>query len=145
MKIKHPVHAILAFTVAIVCGAMLFSCHNSAEKQQEKSLELALEQGSGENTWPKAIPEIVPKFESGIIDHTTSARTRESRSWGVFFKDVAPGMLDKYDALLKKHGFKTTKTTMGTEGSISAVKDSINVSLIVSSEMTHFSVQVSSL
>lgn len=155
-------------TLAIPGLIMICSCSSPGKKAQEKMMEKALEQGSGENSdvdiqgdkvkiesgdhkseinltadeWPKDIPADVPEFKYGSIHHTTSSEDNGSKGWGVFYEDVRLDAIDKYDAELKKNGFKTTKMTMPKGGSITAEKGKIIVTAIISEKMSQVGVQV---
>jgi hypothetical protein len=158
--------ALLAF--AIPGLIMICSCSGTGKKAQEKMMEKALEQGSGENTdvdiqgdkvkiesgdqkaeinlsgkgWPEGIPDDVPEFKYGSINHTTSSEENGIKGWGVFYKEVKLDALDKYDAELKKNGFETMKMAMPKGGTITAEKGKIIVTAMISEEISQVGVQV---
>lgn len=152
----------------ISSAAVFFSCKSSHEKQKEKMAEEALENASGgktdvdidgdkvkiegENykaevnvkgsTWPENMPAEVPRFDFGTIEHTTASTTDGTQNWGVFYKGVVPGSLEKYDVLLKKNGFKTMKIAMGNQGNVTGEKGKLLVTLTIGEDNTHLGVQL---
>lgn len=145
----------------------LISCKQAAEKQGEKMMENVLEQSTGEKTdvdmdegkvtiesdsmklvietgaktWPDAAPNEVPKFTWGNIIHTTVSEADGTKSWGVHLEGVPMDALDKYDAELKKAGFKTMKFTAGKGGSVTSEKGNLIVTLTVGDGNGHVGIQ----
>jgi hypothetical protein len=165
---KFFIHAVTLFFFLV--SFILISCHSSKQKTQEKIMEEAIENASGQKTkadingekvtlegenykaelnakggrWSGEIPKDVPEFNFGKIEHSTVSEAEGTKSWSFVFKEIPEEVIGKYEALLKKNGFETTKMTMGKGGSITGEKNNIVVSVIWSKEMTHVSVQVNS-
>lgn len=162
---------ILFFTLFFIPVSLyLFSCQSGKKKTQEKMMEEAIESSTGQKTdaningdkvtlegenykaeintkggsWPKEIPEPVPEFNYGTINHSTISEAEGTKTWGFILKGVPQEAIGKYEARLKKNGFETMKMTMGTGGNISAEKGNTIVTVIWSEEMTHVSVQLRS-
>jgi hypothetical protein len=154
--------------LALVPGTFLTSCKCSREKTQESMIEKTLENATGEKTdvdinkdkvtiqgenykteinntggkWSDEIPDDVPEFTWGTIQHSTVSEAEGTKTYGLYFKDVDPEVLEKYDAALKKNGFKTMKMTMDKGGTITAEKGKIIVTAIASEKGAHVSVQI---
>jgi len=158
----------LCLLMAGLALPLLTGCHGSGEKAQEKSLEAAIESSSGEkaevdidgqnitiesdnysakintqgDTWPSEIPDDVPEFTYGTIQGITTTDVEGAHGWGMNYRDVAAGAIEKYNSDLKQKGFKTVKVIMDEGGSVTGEKDNIIVSVISGDDMTHVSVQV---
>ena len=146
--------------ILFVCG--MFSCKQTAEKQQEKSIENALEQGNGEKAgvdieegnitieseegkmeiksgahqWPSDMPSDVPELNTGKIIGTTTSDAAENRSWSIRYQDVTISALDKYAAILKSRGYKITTMKSGKGGMVSGEKDKLGVIFTVAPEIS---------
>jgi hypothetical protein len=167
---KNPVKTSIGALIilALASGSLITSCKCSSEKTQEKMMEEALENASGEKTdvdinkdkvtiegenykaelntkggkWSDEIPDDVPEFTWGTIEHSTVSEAEGTKTYGLFYKDVDTAVLDKYDAALKKNGFKTMKMTMDKGGTITAEKGKIIVTAVVSDNGAHIGVQI---
>jgi hypothetical protein len=164
MKLTLTLPVVLIWAITLVSLSMLSSCGGGSGSGQKvagiedsgdikagqagenikiKGDNFEAELNVKDNEWSAEIPADVPKFTFGTIDHTSATKTGEVTGWGIFYKDVRAGALEGYDGLLKKAGFKTIRTTMDAQGSVTGEKDKIVVNLVVSTDMTHLSVQVS--
>jgi hypothetical protein len=154
--------------LALLSGNFFTSCTCSSKKTEESMMERTLENATGEKTdvdikndkvtiegenykteinnaggkWSDEIPDDVPEFTYGTIEHSTVSVAEGTKTFGLFYKGVDPSVLDKYDAALKKNGFKTMKMTMEKGGTITAEKGKIIVTAIASEKGTHVSVQL---
>ena len=152
----------------VITSSLMISCKSSGEKAREKAMEKALENASGgkvdvdingekvkiegENyktelnvggkTWPADMPEGVPKYDFGTIEHTSKSTSDDTQTWNVIYKKSIAGSLEKYDALLKKNGFKTIKFSQGNNGNITGEKGKMIITVSFSEETTIFAVQV---
>jgi len=165
-SVKRCIGAVII--LALCSGGLITSCKCSREKTQESMMEKALENATGEKTdvdinkdkvtiegenykteinntggkWSDEIPDDVPEFTWGTIQHTTVSEAEGTKTYGMYFKDVDPDVLEKYDASLKKNGFKTIKMTMDKGGTITAEKGKIIVTAIATDNGAHVSVQI---
>jgi hypothetical protein len=147
---------------------LVVSCAQSAEKSGEKMLENALEQSTGENTdvdidegtltfesdsmravveteaktWPDDAPSEVPEFTWGDIAHTTFSEYGETKSWGVHLKNVPLDALGKYEAELKKAGFKTSRFTMNKGGNVTGQNGKFVVTVTIGEGNGHVGIQL---
>ena len=133
--------------IVLLCFALVTftsSCQNAAEKTTEKLLEksagedvdvdfkkdkLVIETKDGKftteetTTWPKDMPNDVPKFEYGKLIHVSTQEFPEGKSWTVMYEEVPENALEKYKSDLQSDGYEIESTIkMGTKGNVTAKK-----------------------
>ncbi len=152
MEIKPKIRK-LGVICFILTGFILFSCQKAAKKASEEMMDKSIENAtgkktdvdinkekavitSGENkvevdasahTWPKEVPADVPKFNYGKINAVTTAATPQGNSWTIIYKEVPDGVMEKYEAELKKKGFTTTLVKSEGKGMVLAQKEKLSV------------------
>jgi hypothetical protein len=162
MKTDHFTKPLRGGYILILFLWGMFSCKQAAEKQQEKIIENALEQGngkkadvdikdgnitiesdegkmeikSGEKKWPSDAPSTVPELNAGKIIGTMNSNTPEGRTWSIRYEDVPISELDKYAAILKSQGFKITTMKSNKGGMVSGEKDKLGVMFTVAPEVS---------
>lgn len=148
----------LLWTAAVVFVAIFATCKQNAEKQQEKMIEKALEQGSGEEVkanvddgkveiesesgkttiqldqknWPAEAPSEVPKFPYGKQENLIFNEGMGQKTWNVRFSDVKDEALTEYETALKRAGFKSMKIKGPKGGNLTAEKGKLLVTVVVS-------------
>lgn len=150
MIVKHIVPLFLAFAIVTVIN----SCKRAAEKTSEKIIEksigdeakvaiedekIVIQTDEGTftsdatiHTWPKEVPDDVPKFDYGKITSVTTQEMDDTKNWVIMYEEVSNGTLEKYKEALKTNGFKINYTTMaGTGGHLAAEKDQLMVMVMV--------------
>jgi hypothetical protein len=157
---------LLFLSVLLAFFASLPSCKRAGEKAGEHLMETAIEKSGGgpadvdidrgkvtfhsdsfdaeikteAREWPGDIPDDVPRFNYGIVAHTTYAETENTRTWGVFFKEVPLAAAEKYEQELKQAGFKTFRFASDEGASVSGEKGSLAVSATFAEGGAHVSV-----
>ncbi|KAF0200487.1 MAG: hypothetical protein FD170_3452 [Bacteroidetes bacterium] len=146
----------LFFAILVFCS-FIVSCQDRSKKTSEELLEDAIENETGSkadvdlgdektvittgdntveldgkaNSWPREIPDEVPEFTYGKVKAVTTSIIDGAKSWSVIYENVEDDFIDKYDADLKKKGFKTVTMKMGDKGgSITADNGKYNVFLM---------------
>lgn len=154
--------------MSLLTSGLYTSCKSAGEKAGEKAMESALEKQTGEDAnvdikgdevlvetgntrttlntaakkWPEAIPDEVPEFSWGVIYSVSETDVDGTKSFGIHFKEVPSESVEKYDALLKKNGFKTMRLTIDAGGTITAEKGNLQVTAIVGEDYSQISVQI---
>ncbi|MBK9013798.1 MAG: hypothetical protein IPM82_06765 [Saprospiraceae bacterium] len=151
--------SMLALTcIALLACFTMLSCKSRSEKQGEQLMEETIEKSTGEDVdvdaqgqkltieteqgkaeiayagekWPDDAPADVPEFKFGTIKGSTKSDTPEGNAWTIAFENVPADVLDKYEAELKKAGFKTTKIKVNDDqGTVMAEKGNLNVTAFV--------------
>ena len=158
---------IWAVALLAVGSLFFFNCKRAAEKAPHKMVETLVEEVAGQeeevvqtgekptfmmgentslsaystNTWPEDIPTEVPKLDKLKITDTAKSESIESESWTVFFEGFSAGILDAYDAELKKAGFKTALFKLDDDGgSVTGEKGKLTVSCMAGADGTMLSV-----
>jgi len=155
MKHFNPISLtrVMAILITISLVTVSTSCKRAAEKTQEKIIEKAIgdkakvdlddekivietEEGTFTadatiQSWPKEIPNEVPKFKNGKIVMVNTQNMEEGKNWVIIFEDVSPNEPAKYKKTLESNGFKINfTTTAGTGTHFAAEKDNITVMLM---------------
>jgi hypothetical protein len=98
---------------------------------QEGKVKIKTEEGeseisTGEQEWPKDLPEGVPQFTMGKIRGVTRSDAQGNKSWNVILEEVEAGAVEKYTEALKSKEWEITQTmTMGEGGMTQAMKDNV--------------------
>lgn len=159
-KISSLVWLAIGVLPMILLGAV--SCKQAAEKQQEKTLERAIEQSGGGNAdvdvedgkvtiesgegkieiktgdkkWPTDAPKEAPELKVGKIVGTLTSETPEGRHWTIRYEGIENSELEKYGAILKNGGFKITTIKSSKGGMLTGEKDNLIVVFTVSPEVS---------
>ena len=144
---------VMAILMAISLVTVFTSCKRAAEKTQEKIIEKAIgdkatvdlddekivittDEGTftadaNIQSWPKEIPNEVPKFKNGKIVMVNTQNMEKGKNWVIIFEDVSPNETAKYKENLESNGFKVNfSTTAGTGTHFAAEKGNITVILM---------------
>lgn len=153
---KLSIRRIWIVALAFAIPLFLLQCKRASEKSAEKTAESIIETATGqkadvdqdgekltvkteegevrydasEKTWPADMPAEVPKINGLKITATAKSESLESESWTVYLEGANAGILDAYDAELKKAGFKTAIFKLDDSGSVSGEKGKLTVSCI---------------
>lgn len=145
------------------------SCHNTNEKRAERMAERIFEKASAgeadvevdgesltiktedgtmvantsDKKWPSEIPDEVPEFKYGNVEHVTFRDMTDGKMWTMVVEKVPNDVLDKYQKELKKEGFKTSLVShYNEEGMLTAENGKMIVAVLAGEGNASISVSV---
>jgi len=152
MRVSNLSKAYRILFLFFIVGSMglFYSCKKTSEKLTEKMIEKSLDDESDvnigkekisietqdgsftmdakANSWPKEIPDDVPKFVEGKVLSVSKMQFPHGENWTILYENILASEADEYKEKLEANGFTIQATiNMGQGTHIIAEKENLMV------------------